>query len=191
MTGISNDSKKSCQIQKPSLISKCNESNIKHQQNKLSNTDNAITNFTSKVISLWQTDPIRTNYTVYIEIKIGYNNRFQSVKFPYSPDQESLGSVINEMVNALRLNKHLHHKIIVESIENAMKTKQMKIVKTSPIEPHKQENDEYLFPPLSPLVISPRLTRNDSNSTFPDLLTQSHSMSQLLEGDYCCYLSPR
>merc|ERR1712244_16082 len=111
-----------------------------------------------KVLSLSQTNPIKINYTVYIEIVINPNNEYQAVKFPFNPDKESLESVIDEMVEALQLNKHLHRKAILESIEEAMKTKKMKIIEKSPIQTE-QQKDENIFPPLSPLVMSPVLTR--------------------------------
>merc|ERR1712087_591651 len=103
------------------------------------------------------------------------------------------------MIDALKLNKNYHKKIIVESIKNKMKSKRMKIVKTSPInsqkniqkpnqkppslqsslDPEDTDIDEFIFSPLSPLpMVSPRTIHRKSNATFPNLRLKSQSMSE-------------
>eukprot|EP00483_Globobulimina_turgida_P006380 UN06390 len=139
--------------------------------------------FVSTIISLKQTNPQQINYTIYVKIIINPNGQRQEVDFSYKPDEESLASVIDEMVDALELNQDLHYKIIINSILNAMKTKQMKIV-PMPIQTQ-QQNDTFTFVPLSPLVVSPRTIHRKSIASFPDLrsnsITDSDAISSLLK----------
>eukprot|EP01083_Nonionella_stella_P292625 995253_1 len=139
---------------------------------------NKYINFTSKIVSLKQSDPHQINYTIFVKILINPHNQTQEVEFSYKPDEESLESVINEMIDALELNYNLHHKIIINSIQSALKTKQMKIVSV-PIETHSNsnqlQNGTFIFSPLSPLQLSPRIIHRQSNAAFPDL--RSNSMS--------------
>eukprot|EP00483_Globobulimina_turgida_P002693 UN02698 len=158
--------------------------------------DNRLQNkFISRVLSLQQTSPRKINYTIYVKIAINPTAETKEVFFSYQPDTESLASVINEMIDALQLNKDFHFKIIIQSIQNAMKTKQMKIVPTPCVKPkiltksnfnninnnlHTDENHEIAFLPLSPLILSPRiLHKRPSNATFPDLRSSSMSESDL------------
>merc|ERR1719361_2232788 len=151
--------------------------------------------FVSNLV-LWQTNPKKANYTIYVKMVINPKNRqSQEIRFPFKPDKESLESVIDEMIDALKLNKNLHRKIIIESIQKKMKSKKMKIVKTSPInnsqkaqkppslqaslDPEDTDIDEFIFSPLSPLpMVSPRTIHRKSNATFPNLRLKSQSMSE-------------
>merc|ERR1719242_1563415 len=148
--------------------------------------------FVSNLV-LWQTNPKKANYTIYVKMVINPKNRqSQEIRFPFKPDKESLGSVIDEMIDALKLNKNYHRKLIIDSIQKRMKTKKMKIVKTSPInsqqqppslqtseDPQDTDIDEFIFSPLSPLpMVSPRTIHRKSNATFPNLRLKSQSMSE-------------
>ena len=114
------------------------------------------------------------------------NRQSQEIRFPFKPDKEKLESVIDEMIDALKLNRNYHRKIIIDAIKNKMKSKQMKIVKTSPIHSHKNsvkppslntsddpqdsDMDDFVFSPLSPLPkVSPRTIHRKSNATFPSM----------------------
>eukprot|EP00484_Ammonia_sp_Unknown_P024243 CAMPEP_0197049584 /NCGR_PEP_ID=MMETSP1384-20130603/24697_1 /TAXON_ID=29189 /ORGANISM="Ammonia sp." /LENGTH=344 /DNA_ID=CAMNT_0042481879 /DNA_START=42 /DNA_END=1076 /DNA_ORIENTATION=- len=206
------------------------------------NTNANAAHFVSQCV-LWQTNPRKVNYTIYVKIVIRPPNREpQEIRFPYQPDRESLESVIHELVDALQLDANLHHKLIVRAIQHAMKTKRMRIVRTSPIASHSQppppppphhnnangnaqtktmhasknkgnaskpqkrkgsnvhqemagsannlspkkhgkcpldfEEEEYLFSPLSPLVVSPRIIHRKSAAKFPNLRIASQSMSE-------------
>jgi len=123
---------------------KCNASNksskrsgkqmVKHNQKKAEH-QLAEAPFVSKC-TLWQTNPRKTNYTIYVKIMLNPPNReAQEVRFPYQPDRESLTTVIEEMVDALQLNQAKYHSLIVQRIESTMKSKRMKIVRASPIHP--------------------------------------------------------
>merc|ERR1719242_364332 len=148
--------------------------------------------FVSNLV-LWQTNPKKANYTIYVKMVINPKNKqSQEIRFPFKPDKESLESVIDEMIDALKLNKNYHRKLIIDSIQKRMKTKKMKIVKTSPInsqqqppslqtseDPQDTDIDEFIFSPLSPLpMVSPRTIHRKSNATFPNLRLKSQSMSE-------------
>eukprot|EP00483_Globobulimina_turgida_P012392 UN12415 len=154
-------------------------------ENSLSYADNE---FVARVLSLRQTDPRQINYTICVKVIINPKGQLQEVDFSYKPDEESLESVIDEMIDALELNEDPHYEIIINSIINAMKTKQMKIVKIAmPMETPQQQNDidTFTFLPLSPLVVSPRTIHRKSLASFPDLrsnsLTESDAMSLIKE----------
>merc|ERR1712228_161453 len=114
-----------------------NKGKENQQQHQLQSNNNNNMNRNNKFVSnlvLWQTNPKKANYTIYVKMVINPKNRqSQEIRFPFKPDKESLESVIDEMIDALKLNKNYHRKIIIESIQKKMKSKKMKIVKTSPI----------------------------------------------------------
>lgn len=87
-------------------------------------------------VALWQTNPSQADHTVFVKIVInasGNKAGAQEVRFPYKPDQESLESVIDELVDALQLRNAAHHKAIVASIRSKMASQRMCIVESSPI----------------------------------------------------------
>merc|ERR1712013_102692 len=90
-------------------------------------------------VALWQTNPTQADHGVFVKIVLnptGIKAEAQEVRFPYKPDQESLESVIDELVDALQLGNGAHHKTIVSSIKSKMASKRMRIVQSSPIEQH-------------------------------------------------------
>eukprot|EP01084_Bolivina_argentea_P166387 288866_1 len=78
-----------------------------------------INQFVSKVTSFEHTNQHHTDYTINIKLRINPNNKFIDVAFSYKPNEETLQSVINEMIDDLELNKDLHYNIIINSIEDA------------------------------------------------------------------------